>query len=51
MQASWATVNLHVGPAAREKRHQAARSPKAITTLDATILLIHWTPFQSHPSS
>ena len=47
----WATVNLRVGPEAREKRRQAARSPKAGTTPDATILLIHWTHFESRPRS
>jgi len=46
-----ATVNLRVGPAAREKRRPAARSPKAGATLDAPILLIHWTQFQSHAES
>jgi len=40
-----ATVNLCVGPAAREKRRQAARSPKAGATLGTIILLIHWTRF------
>jgi len=44
-----ATVNLRVGPAAREKRRRAARSPKAGATLDATISLIPWIHFQSHP--
>jgi len=43
-----ATVNLRVGPEAREKRRQAARSPKAGATL-GTILLIHWTHFRSRP--
>jgi len=46
-----ATVNLHIGPEAREKRRQAARSPKAGATPGATTLLIHWTHFQSHPAS
>jgi len=48
-----ATVTLRVGPEAREKRRQAARSPKAGATLGATlgatISLIHWTHSQSHP--
>jgi len=43
-----ATVNLRVGPEAREKRRQAARSPKAGATLGAAILLIHWNHFQSN---
>jgi len=44
-----ATVNLRVGPEAREKRRRAARSPKAGATPGTTILLIHWTHFRSHP--
>jgi len=35
-----ATVTLRGGPAARKKRRQAARSPKAGATPGATILLI-----------
>jgi len=38
------------GPGVREKRRQAARSPKAGATHGATILLIQWTHIQSQPS-
>jgi len=40
-----ATVTLRVKPAAREKRRQAARNPKAGATLGTTILLIRWAHF------
>jgi len=41
-----ATVNLRIGPEAREKRRKAARSPKAAATLGAAISLIRWTHLQ-----